>query len=367
MQELEKKSLTKEDNKNNVLELCKKNPQNIILMPGGQQSIYLSKYLKEHSINVKFFIDNNPEKQGTIINNIPIISFEEYKKINTENFLIIATNQNFEKEIVKQLKENAIENYCCILADYLCYTVNEIDNAKELIIKNWDNYSEVYNIFEDDLSKKTLINRLNYLISYNKAYLEEIMQPPENQYFEPSIYKITSKDYFADCGAFDGDTLETLLKNTNYEISGYYGFEPDAGNYLKLKQKAATLKNINFINKGVYKEDTVLKFNSSNNSSSQISKDGNIEIKVTSLDSFLKDKKVSFIKMDIEGAEKAAILGAKNIIIEQKPVLAISVYHKFDDIYELPLLIGSFKVKYKYYLRHYTSCLSETVLYAVPE
>jgi ribonuclease G len=64
-------------------------------------------------------------------------------------------------------------------------------------------------------------------------------------------------------------------------------------------------------------------------------------------------------------AEYEALLGAKNIIKEQKPVLAISVYHKFDDIYKLALLIDSFGVRYKYYLRHYTMGVAETVLYAV--
>jgi hypothetical protein len=71
--------------------------------------------------------------------------------------------------------------------------------------------------------------------------------------------------------------------------------------------------------------------------------------------------------MDVEGAEKEALLGARKTIQNEKPALAVCVYHKFDDLYVIPDLIQSFGVKYKYYLRHYTLGLAETVLYAVPE
>jgi hypothetical protein len=69
--------------------------------------------------------------------------------------------------------------------------------------------------------------------------------------------------------------------------------------------------------------------------------------------------------MDIEGAELEAIKGAKRIIEEQKPKLAICVYHKPEDIWELPELILSYNKEYKFYIRHYSYKDNETVLYAV--
>jgi len=363
----EKNFLTTKKNQNNVIELCKNSKKNIVIMPAGQQAIYLVQYLKEHSINVEFFVDNNEKKHGTLIGGVPVISFTEYKKISDKKFLVVATNEDVEKLLVNQLKDNNIENYKCIIADYLGYSADEIDNARELFINNFAEYFKLYGLLEDDLSRKTLVNRLNYLITYDKSYIKEIISPSKNQYFEPEIYNISSKDYFVDCGAFDGDTLDQLMSNLDNKLAGYYGFEPDDANYIKLSKKAASFDNITIIKKGVYKNDAVLKFNGTNTSSSQISDDGNIKIEVTALDNALKDKKVSFIKMDIEGAEYDALSGAKNIIVNQKPTLAISVYHKFDDIYKLPFLIESFGVKYKYYLRHYAMCSAETVLYAIPQ
>ena len=79
------------------------------------------------------------------------------------------------------------------------------------------------------------------------------------------------------------------------------------------------------------------------------------------------EERVTFIKMDIEGAELESLKGAGRIIIrEQKPKLAICVYHKKEDIFDIPEYILSLNPKYKLYLRHYTLGEWDTVLYAIP-
>ena len=91
-------------------------------------------------------------------------------------------------------------------------------------------------------------------------------------------------------------------------------------------------------------------------------------IKVTTLDKQLGNRKVSFIKMDIEGSEHEALVGAEKLIRGQTPVLAISIYHRLEDIFSLPKLIIEFCPHYKFFLRHYNFWEpAETVLYAIPE
>lgn len=70
--------------------------------------------------------------------------------------------------------------------------------------------------------------------------------------------------------------------------------------------------------------------------------------------------------MDIEGEEQRALAGATEFI-EKGSILAICVYHKPLDIIEIPKLILKINQNYKFYLRHYTNCIFETVLYAIPE
>jgi hypothetical protein len=81
---LENEILAKRKKEFDILNLCKNNPKNVVLMPAGQQSIYLTQYLKAHSICVDFFVDNSPDKQGTTINSATVITFDEYKKISMD-------------------------------------------------------------------------------------------------------------------------------------------------------------------------------------------------------------------------------------------------------------------------------------------
>lgn len=87
-------------------------------------------------------------------------------------------------------------------------------------------------------------------------------------------------------------------------------------------------------------------------------------IAVVSLDSCVNDR-VTFIKMDIEGAEMEALKGAESIIKSQKPKLAICVYHKEQDMTEIPIFIKKLVPEYKLFMRHYSNDAGETVLYAV--
>jgi hypothetical protein len=74
-----------------------------------------------------------------------------------------------------------------------------------------------------------------------------------------------------------------------------------------------------------------------------------------------------FIKMDIEGSEPEALKGSANTITARKPKLAICLYHRIEDFWEIPLYLHDLVPWYKLFVRHHTSIfdLTETVLYAM--
>ena len=72
-----------------------------------------------------------------------------------------------------------------------------------------------------------------------------------------------------------------------------------------------------------------------------------------------------FIKMDIEGGEQDALFGMKKIIAARKPALAISLYHRPEDIFSIPLFLNQLNPDYSFYLRNYGEHAMETVLYAI--
>ena len=89
-------------------------------------------------------------------------------------------------------------------------------------------------------------------------------------------------------------------------------------------------------------------------------------MKVYSLDNVLHPPWPTFIKMDIEGSEPAALWGARRILKEHKPVLAICAYHEAEHLWTLPLLIHALQPEYKLFLRRYAEYAFELIWYAVP-
>ncbi len=192
------------------------------------------------------------------------------------------------------------------------------------------------------------------------------------QYFElDRLPHSAGREVFADVGCYDG--LSAFYFDRWCEGKGFsYCFEPDRKNIERihrvLKNKGIT--SYELIDKGVWSKSGSLSFVSTGNSVSHVSNDGDLadagadKIDVAALDEVLYDKQVTFIKMDIEGAEYEALLGAKQLISRQHPKLAICVYHKPEDIWEIPELILSYYPDYRFYLRHYSYKDNETVLYA---
>jgi hypothetical protein len=97
-----------------------------------------------------------------------------------------------------------------------------------------------------------------------------------------------------------------------------------------------------------------------------ISETGTIEINCAPLDEILADSSPTYIKMDIEGAELSALLGAKQVIQEFKPVLAISVYHQQNHLWRIPMIVRSFCDQYSFFLRPHNEEAWDLILYAIP-
>lgn len=190
------------------------------------------------------------------------------------------------------------------------------------------------------------------------------------QYFD-EVINFEEEETFIDVGVFD---LTTTLKffdycnKNNVRKAKSIAFEPDNiayENCQKIKSEHPDY-DIELLKYGLYSENTTLKFVETANSASFISeKDGTVSIDVVALDNAV-DEKVTFIKMDVEGAELEALKGAAETIKKYRPKLAISVYHKPEDIIEIPMYIKSLVSEYKLYMRHYSWGEHETVLYALP-
>lgn len=150
-----------------------------------------------------------------------------------------------------------------------------------------------------------------------------------------------------------------------------YAFEPDRDNYLKCKKKIEDngWNHINLVNAGLWSSETYVKLENIETAGAHIVEPEREEVcnvRTVSLDSFADEQdKISFIKMDIEGAELEALQGARKIIMENRPKIAVCIYHKKEDYWQIPYFLKNLIPEYKLYIRHYSNYAAETVLYAV--
>lgn len=193
-----------------------------------------------------------------------------------------------------------------------------------------------------------------------------IMGMTGTQYFDLPYLKITNDAVYIDGGTYDGETCIDFIKWNGPNYKKIYAFEPSRYSIDLCNQRIEKNKidRIEMINKGLYSSDAVLNF-MHNAAGSKVSNDCVDTIEVTSIDKVLNGEKATFIKLDVEGCETEALKGAKDTIQKFHPTLAVCIYHKPEDIFEIPIYILSLVPEYKLYIRHYSNVESETILYAV--
>lgn len=186
-----------------------------------------------------------------------------------------------------------------------------------------------------------------------------------NQYFDLEELPKNTNEVFVDGGCLDGQSFLGFHRWCGGSYQAIHAFEPDQSSIEKCKKSANSSNRITIHNKGLWHENAILHFCSGLGGSSRIDTVGDVSVDVVSLDQYLIDIIPTFIKLDIEGAELDALIGAKNLISKYKPKIAVCVYHKESDIWEIPSYLLQLRNDYQFYIRHYSLSAIETVLYAI--
>lgn len=241
------------------------------------------------------------------------------------------------------------------------FYINEFESEFK---SNRHQYEWIFNNLDDLESKLILSKIINFRLSRELKFMDGFVNAQDRQYFEPFLNLKPNGECFLDIGCFDGYTsLEFIKRCPDY--SGVHVFEPDLKNMDVVKSKLQNHKNIHFHSYGVSDQPQVRSFDS-NGSASMVSNKGTSTIEVKRVDDVIS-MPYSFLKMDIEGGELAALKGAGETISRYTPRLAISVYHKVDDLWKIPKQILEFCSDYRIFLRHYTEGVTETVMFFIPK
>lgn len=295
------------------------------------------------------------------------VSLSEFLKESASKAVVVFGFYNYESILSKKEKyADAIYK----MYDFHFGVVNDkrtewnIQTAKS----REEEYKATFELLSDEVSKNIMQTYLDAATAGDFSSLYQYRTEPS--YFN-SITSNNAIDTLIDCGAFDGDSIHDFIKD-HKEYKNIIAFEPDPENVRKIKEreKNENINNLLVVNEGVYSYAGKLYFNAKGESNSHLSSEGDVEVTVTTIDSYIDNfSEKSLIKMDIEGSELEALKGAKETIKKYNPVLTVCVYHKEEDLIEIPQYINSLvgEGTYNYYLGFHGNDLAELVFYAVPK
>lgn len=294
-----------------------KNKNKIVLFGSGMNGRSVLHDLIAHGIMPACFADNNKNKWGTQVEGVEVKCPQEIDYSSVDAVVISPYEQVFVDAIHKQLIELGTKEETLLCYRDFCPTMLE-----------------------------------------------------QEQYFDPDIIKLHENEVFVDAGVLNlGTSLRFIEECEKNHIQSFkiHAFEPDGTSYKRCMEMLKNMPKVDvkLYNAGLWSEDTTLYFDEMGNGASRITKEKTgVSIDTLSLDGCVTDK-VTFIKMDIEGAELEALKGSREIIKKHKPRLAICIYHKKEDFVEIPAFIKELVPEYKLYVRHYSNDAGETVLYAI--
>jgi FkbM family methyltransferase len=292
---------------------------------------------------------------------------------NTEDVVILIGIHNRDADPYQIKSELCELGFCNVYTpiEYYNELTDGVENPywlakSDFYNKNIDNIKNVYLKIEN---KEVFIDILQYRLGYSNTlkYAKSY-----SQYRPDPILKNMVFSNFIDAGAYNGDSIKDFILN-GISVTNYYAYEPDLKNYTDL---AVAVQAYNFkkylFPSGLSNVNGKLSFRSNGEAGMCVEQlnfgQAYETVSVIRLDDSLQgDVAIDFIKMDIEGLENSAILGAREIIKAQNPVLAICVYHKPDDLWTILQTIENIAPEvYKYYLYQHELNTFEVVLYAIP-
>ncbi len=229
--------------------------------------------------------------------------------------------------------------------------------------KHVDEMVRAFGLLSDMRSRDLLLRVVRFRGGRDFGYSG--YRDPEPQYFSPLSLSVfgDSDICYVDCGAFDGDSYAEL-KDVRHVREAFL-FEPDPTNFSKLVGNVGQTAGVVCLPLGAYDHYEVLSFGGSGELAG-IAVGGTSRVVVASLDDVLGSRPVDFLKLDIEGSEAAALNGARRVIERHRPVIAASLYHRQNDLWQLPLLLATLTEGYDFHIRQHLFNSLELVLYAIP-
>lgn len=224
--------------------------------------------------------------------------------------------------------------------------------------------------WDDDVSRAQHLQFLAWRRLREEWTFEAAAVSTCSRFFIPEVTAVLRDDeILLDGGAHHGSVTESFLQQTKGAFRQIVAIEPDPLNRTRLED---TLHNVAPHNARVTVCDFALAddegealFHSGLDYASQLSQTGRTRVRTRPLDAL--DVSPTFIKLHLEGAELAALKGAKQTLLEARPLIAATVYHNDDGIWRTASWLMETLAGYRFLFRNHSWCGTGAVIYAIPD
>ena len=333
--------------------------------------------LRSIGIEPLAFADNNSTLWGKDINGVQVMSVEDAANKFGQNSVFVITIWKGEAVDTMAERYQQLKKLGCariVPFGYLYWKYSDVflpHYAFDMPHKVFEQAKDAQNVFslwEDDTSRYEYLAQLKWRMYMD---FDGLPAPVAHEiYFPNDLVSILPDEIFIDCGAYDGDTVKSLLSTQGAYSGKIIAFEPDPANFKQLEQYVLKLpqgikERVSVYPFAVGARKSKVRFEASGTEASAVGS-GDLEVDCVALDEVLGKNKPTYIKMDIEGSELDALIGAKNIIRKNLPILAICSYHRQDHLWRIPALIHSYADEYRFFLRPHLLEVWDLVCYAIP-
>ncbi len=349
----------------------------IVLFGAGNLGRRTLAGLRRAGIEPNCFIDNNVSAWGENVEGVPVLSpADAAQRYGGKATFVVTIWRAYATESmpqrIEQLHRLGCRNVVPFLPLYWKYSESLLPHymhdLPHLVFEHSERVRDGLRLMADDESRREYLAQMRFRLLGDFAALS----PPVagDMYFRDELFELQDDEVFVDCGAFDGDSLDLFIRKRAHSFRQAIAFEPDPANFDKLKQRVeclpgGTRQRIALHQAASGEKDAQVLMDIGNGVSSKVGA-GACAVDCVALDSALQGVPVSFIKMDIEGSELATIAGARHIIQQNAPILAISAYHQQCDLWNIPLAIQELNPNYSFHLRPHVLDGWDLVCYAVP-
>ena len=210
--------------------------------------------------------------------------------------------------------------------------------------------NRAYELLGDEQSRRVFADIIRFQYSGELKYLDSCTTR-KDEAFE-NILKLSDSEDYLDLGAYNGDTIDEFLSYTDKKYRSITALEPNLKSFNKLKEHCAEMEKVNLWQLGSYNENRLINFNTKSGRNCAIDSSGT-PVHVARVDTILCGKRITYAKLDVEGAERETFEGMKTTIKLFKPKLNVAAYHRSEDLFGLILQLKELNPEYKFYLRHH--------------